>query len=62
MKISSRIWIETEFCCRLCGKKFKGEKAKTDRKYDRHLLFRHPLYVTKELKKAKRAGERGARK
>jgi len=51
MKISGRIWIETEFCCRLCGKKFKGEKAKTDRKYDRHLLFRHPIYVAREMKK-----------
>lgn len=50
MKITCDIFIETTFRCKLCGKKFNGEINKTNRKYGRHLLFRHPKYTIRGIK------------
>lgn len=51
MKFTCNIFIETTFSCKLCGKKFNGEIEKTNRKYYRHLLFKHPIYTVKGIVK-----------
>lgn len=51
MKITCDIFIEATYSCKLCGKKFNGEIEKTNRKYFRHLLFKHPIYTVKGIVK-----------
>ena len=52
MKITCDIFIEATFKCKLCGKKFNGEINKTNRKYFRHLLLKHPKYTIRGMIKA----------
>lgn len=58
IKVTGCIYLETSFSCIVCGKRFVGDNDEQIRKFQRHLLFRHPFFFLKtyaEYKRAKQA-------
>lgn len=66
MRIKGELYFKSDFKCKLCGKHFRGEQQKQDRKFKWHLYLRHPIYfwknyfkLKKDIREKKRSNNKG---